>query len=484
MEKIKKFLFVNSNTKQTIVKNTFWLFSGEILGRLLRMALILYAARILGKEGWGVFSYTISLVGVAMVFSDMGLSVWITKKASENTEDKDTYISTAFYFKMIISTINIILAIIILPFIVSIPESKTILPLVVFLLFFDSIREFLIGLNRATEKMEKEGFIKILTNFLIAGFGFAFLVIAPSTKNFALSYFLGSMIGTISLILIIKNIFKKAFKGFKKEYIKKIWGSAWPIGAIGLFMVVIGNIDAFMLGIWRDSGEIGLYGASQRLIIFFHIVPVLMSSAIIPAMTRALFEEKNNQKVKEILETALSGTIILAIPMILGGAFFSKEILGFLLGEEYILASRAFIILATSLLFVLPNIILINTIIIFEKQKQFIKPIVIGMILNITLNIIFIPKFGIVGAAFTTLLSQIYIFTANYLGMKKVQYFSIKKYLPKIFFANIIFLLFILIFKKIDINIIILILILAFIYPVILHILKEPVQKKILEIIR
>ena len=71
--RIKEFLFENQNTRQTIAKNTFWLSFGEITGRLLRLGIVIYAARILGAAGWGVFSYLTSLAAVFTIFTDVGL---------------------------------------------------------------------------------------------------------------------------------------------------------------------------------------------------------------------------------------------------------------------------------------------------------------------------------------------------------------------------------------------------------------------------
>ena len=62
MQKIKNFLFKNTNTKQTIAKNTFWLFFGEIIGRILKLGIVVFATRKLGVEGWGLFSYSLAYV--------------------------------------------------------------------------------------------------------------------------------------------------------------------------------------------------------------------------------------------------------------------------------------------------------------------------------------------------------------------------------------------------------------------------------------
>src|SRR3990170_334910 len=72
--KIKKFLLNNESTAQTIVKNTFWLSLSESVGRALRIAIIIYAARVLGAAGWGTFSYMASLAAVFTIFADIGIS--------------------------------------------------------------------------------------------------------------------------------------------------------------------------------------------------------------------------------------------------------------------------------------------------------------------------------------------------------------------------------------------------------------------------
>jgi len=74
MNKIKEFLFENKSMRQMVAKNTAWLAIGEMVSRLIRAGLIIYAARVLGTEGYGVFSYALSLAALFTIFSDIGLS--------------------------------------------------------------------------------------------------------------------------------------------------------------------------------------------------------------------------------------------------------------------------------------------------------------------------------------------------------------------------------------------------------------------------
>src|SRR3989304_2441108 len=102
VKKIKEFLFQNKNIRQTIAKNAFWLSFGEIIGRILRAGVVIYSARILGAEQWGVFSYAITLAAMFTIFSDIGLSSVLTREAAKDPLNRDRYFSTIFVFKIIL----------------------------------------------------------------------------------------------------------------------------------------------------------------------------------------------------------------------------------------------------------------------------------------------------------------------------------------------------------------------------------------------
>ncbi|MDI6734266.1 MAG: oligosaccharide flippase family protein, partial [Patescibacteria group bacterium] len=91
---IKDFLFKNKSEKQTVIKNSFWLAFGNIAGRLIRAVLIIYAARILGTEGYGIFSYALGLAAFFTIFSDIGLSSLLTRESIKKPEKIAEYFST------------------------------------------------------------------------------------------------------------------------------------------------------------------------------------------------------------------------------------------------------------------------------------------------------------------------------------------------------------------------------------------------------
>jgi O-antigen/teichoic acid export membrane protein len=117
LKKIKSLLFTNKTAGQTIVKNTFWLMAGEIIGRLIRAGIVIYSARILGAGEYGIFSYAISVAAFITVFSDIGLSAVLTRETSKNPELRNKYLANSFFLKIILIGLNILFVLFIVPLI-------------------------------------------------------------------------------------------------------------------------------------------------------------------------------------------------------------------------------------------------------------------------------------------------------------------------------------------------------------------------------
>ncbi len=187
-KRIKLFLFRNISTRQTIAKNTLWLFGGEVGGRILKVALIVIAARILGTESWGIFAYVLAIVGLMTTFSDVSFSAILTRETVQRPEEKEKFISTTFFIKLAIILIGTTFIILSAGHLTKLAAARPILPIVALLLIFDGLREFGFSINRAFEKMEWEAVIKFITGAAQAILGIGALIISPSPISLAIAY--------------------------------------------------------------------------------------------------------------------------------------------------------------------------------------------------------------------------------------------------------------------------------------------------------
>ncbi len=482
MEKLKGFFFQNTNTKQTILKNTFWLFLSETTGRLLKMGLIIYAARVLGSTGWGVFSYAISISSLLMIFADIGISDLVLREITQKKAGHQTFVSTALLLKIIVLVISTFLVIFVSPFISHIPQANSLFFLVALILFFDSMRELGLSINRAYEKMERDMVVKITTNASIFIFGVLLLKIKLSPESIAIAYALGSAIGFFSIAIIIRKELRTLLAKVDTKIFKIIIKTTWPFVFITLIGVIMGNIDIYMLGIWKNAGEIGLYASVQRIQQFIMIIPSTIAVAVFPLMSRLVNVDK--KQFRMILEKALSMISLIGIPISLGGILLADQLILKVFGEGYVGAIPIFRVLMLMLLISFPLVLLSNAIFAHNKQKQLAPAYSLGILANILFNLLLIPKFGAVGAAIATLVSTGTITIFIWRKLKIINDFEILPNLKKSLLATLIMICFIFIFKYFEMGVILNIFVSATAYFSALLLLKESIFKDLKEMVR
>ena len=135
MDQVKNFLFKNNSIRQTIIKNTFWVTLGTVTAKIIRVLVIIYAARILGTEDYGIFTYVLSLVTIFTLFSDIGLTNILTRELTKKTDTRNEYFSTALIVKLAFLLATIILIAIFAPLISKFEEAKPLIMIVALQLF-------------------------------------------------------------------------------------------------------------------------------------------------------------------------------------------------------------------------------------------------------------------------------------------------------------------------------------------------------------
>ncbi|MBI2024707.1 MAG: flippase [Candidatus Harrisonbacteria bacterium] len=398
-------LFKNQTISQTIAKNTFWLFSGQIVGRLLRAAIVIYAARALGAAGWGAFSYALGIAAFLTIFSDIGINALITKEASRNPELKDRYLSTAFFTKLGLLLILVLGVIAFFPYLTNIEEAAMIMPILIFVFAFDTLRDLGSAVSRALEKMEIEAGIHVLTNFAIVILGFIFLTLNPSSYSLAFAYAAGSGIGLLAILFVLRSHFRNLIGNFRKELIKPIISTAWPFGLMGLMGAIMLNTDIIMLGWLRTAEEVGFYSAAQKPIQLLYILPSLLASSIFPILTRLV--KQNIAEANIILKKYVKRVVIFSIPIVIAGVALATPIINLLFGAEYLPAVVTFQLLILTVAVVYPSTLLGNAIFAYDHQKSFVTFVGAAAFGNVAFNLLLIPPFGIEGAAVSTIITQL-----------------------------------------------------------------------------
>lgn len=407
MGNFKNLLFNNIGVRQTIFKNTFWLFGAEVITRFLKLALIIYVARILGATEYGKFTFALSFVTIMVIFGDLGISALTTRELSKRREQEKEY-PAILSLKIILSIGALILMLAGSFFITTDPIiQKIIWFLAVFILitgFFNIIYAFL----HVRQKMEYEAAAKVLQSILITAIGFFVLFNIPSVVNLSYGYLSANLIALI-LILGFFHFFIYPLKlVFNKIIWKKFLKFSWPLmmGFVAVWVYI--NIDSIMMGYFNQITQNGWYNASSKIALATIVSAGLIAKSFYPVLSK-LFQE-SKERLQVVWNYQVETMIVLALPLMAGGVALAPKIINFFYNPSYYPSIFAFQILifiaGISFLYYPYSMILVVS----GQQKKHFQLILIGVVINVILNLILIPQYSLYGAGIATLITAMIIF--------------------------------------------------------------------------
>jgi O-antigen/teichoic acid export membrane protein len=237
---------------------------------------------------------------------------------------------------------------------------------------------------------------------------------------------------------------------------------------------VVNSSDRYVIGIFLGAAFVGYYSPGYALgsMILMFLAPL---SFMLPAVLSKYYDENNMNEVKTVLRYSLKYFLLLAIPATFGLSLLSKPLLTILSTPE--IASQGYLItpfVAVSALLFGASVV-INHILVLEKKTKITGTIyIIIAILNLGLNLIFIPYIGILGAAITTLLAFALAFIlTTYYSFKYFKFDIDFYFVLKSVFASIIMSLVIIKWNPLGLlNVLIVIGVCAVVYVAILLLLK------------
>jgi len=236
-----------------------------------------------------------------------------------------------------------------------------------------------------------------------------FLIFAYLNHPFdgAIAYWLViPLITTIlAALFLVRNLSNNAWqRGFPQiEIFRELWLFSWPLAVATSLVLIMANLDVLMIGYFLNSVDVGFYRAVQPLRQVTQFILQSFVFLFLPLATE-FYNKDEFEELRTLYNAASKWTAVLTLPFVLVFSLFSGSVIQVFFTVEYLPAAPALSALTAGLFFnafVGPNGAMIQAI---DRSKLEMYAAIIGVAINIALNIIFIPKFGIIGAAFATII--------------------------------------------------------------------------------
>ncbi|MEI6288243.1 MAG: oligosaccharide flippase family protein [bacterium] len=406
--------------KKKIFKDFFWVYSGLILNSVSLFLLNAVLARALSEETMGIFSLSLLVLGAVTDMSDFGLNAGLLRFAAyyngqKQPEKLKQVVRIVWYWRWRISIIltvgGLLLADPIADFIFKQPAVSNYLRLsflgiggVVILGFIStylqSVQKFFIFSVTNTVK----GFLRLLLIGLLVWFNIKNLSIIMS------AYLLVPWVLTLVFFKLLPGNFHKnqLEEGERKKINNELAHFSFWITIWSLVTVVSSRIDQIMISNFLGLKEVSYYYIAMQPIAFYMFFSQTISSVINPKISSL----RNKNEVKDFVKRIL----FWLIPVVLGLALFvypSKFFINFFFGQKYANSIMVYVYLAYGFLFTFLTIPFSAVITVFHQTKFFAINSVILILLNIALDWLLIPRFGLYGAVITFAVGIIFAFVFN-----------------------------------------------------------------------
>jgi O-antigen/teichoic acid export membrane protein len=393
------------NATARVAKNSLVQLIGGILGKILGVLLIIYAARQLGTGGFGTYSFILSMLGIFYIFTDFGLGTLITRDLARDAGEEAKYFGNVFLMRLIFSALagaGMVLAVAALGH----PAAWVKLTAIAALsLFFTSNVDTCTAVFNAHEHMEIPAMVSVIATMLRVGFSLGALAAGADVMILIWIYTLATALQFALLYWLLQARMRPDFK-LDGRFWKTLLKQAYPLALANLFSVIYFRIDTVMLASMSGESAVGLYNAAYRLLEFTIILPAYYCGAIFPVVSASY--QSNPQRFLLIYRRSMKYMLMASLPLALGVSALARRFIDVLYGSAYSGSAHALVVLMWCLVLISVNSINAPYLIVMGRQKIISILLVFSMSLNIGLNFYAIPKYGIMGAAWVTLISEIF----------------------------------------------------------------------------
>ncbi|HCS20207.1 MAG TPA: hypothetical protein DIW47_06535 [Bacteroidetes bacterium] len=412
-----------SNFSFTLILNLliklFWVFVIEIS-----------VQNSLGAEVYGVYFESFNFGYLFFILLDFGLSNYTNRTVAGDPDALRQLFPSIFNIKIVLTLVYLL-----------------VLVLAALLMGYEALHMkviLFIGLNHVLMSMmlffrsnigglhlfKTDAVISVMDRLLMGILCAAFLWLPNMKDSFNLDYFLFAQFvgyfGSMLLAwLVVARHGGKIHPAFDLKLFLEMLKKSYPFALLFFLMGLYTRIDSVMLGRLLPNGEfeVGIYASAFRILDAAIIFAVLLSGLLLPLFSRMIAQKES---VRELVVESFNVVLIAAMVLPLSCYFYADLIYPFLYDAHQIYGSKVFSILLINFIPMAMGYIF-GTLLTAKSELRLLNYIsVAGLIVNVGLNLLFIPRWQALGAVYATLITQSLVTCCTFYF--SLRYFKLRVY--------------------------------------------------------
>ena len=382
-------------------------------------AIHIYLARLLGPEKYGVFGVCVAILTICYVFLNNGVRQVVSKSSAKFPESSKYFLNKGITVQLTISTILGLLVIVFSKNIAYLfNDNNLIKPLYLsgIIIITQSLYFVYTGALNGLKKFGSEnavlstyGFVRPVLAILLVYLGFEIM-------GALTGFLIASIVAVILGIILTWNLGNKKYDAIK---VSNILRSSIPIMVIFGGITIIMNFDLLSVKHFIPQGEFsGYYTSAAAISKLSYWFLFAFGSVLLPFVSSS-FHKNDIQQTRKYINEIIRYSLLFVLPMIVLFSFYADNAVCLIYGAGYQPAGNVLKILV----FGLANLGLISifshVMIGINRETLMIRYSLIGIATAIVLNIILVPRIGIIGGAISTTISAGIVAILSYSFIKK-----------------------------------------------------------------
>lgn len=392
---------------QKFTKDVVIIGVANLLAALSGLILVSLLTKTLGAQGYGIWAQVDVTIQLAIGIVGLGLPFALSRfLAAETSREKlqDEFYSAFVLVALVTLVASILLIVFANPLAKAFFDGATqIVRITGLIVLVWSLDLMLLGLFRARRQMRSYAIFMTATRYVEVGLIAYFVLNGHGILSVVLC-----LLAVRALMFLILFFLIKSQIGIKRPHFrntKAYLSFSLPMipGVISAW--VIASSDRYIIGYFLGVTSVGVYSAGYNL----GILPLMLAGVlgfVLPPTLSKLYDEGRMNEVKTHLSYSLKYLLMIAIPFVCGAAVLSKQVLGLFSTIE--IASQGYYVVPLVALATLLVCICIpfgHILVLVKKTKIGGTAYTLAALINLGLNLLIVPIWGILGAAITTLIA-------------------------------------------------------------------------------
>ncbi len=371
---------------------------------LLLLVLLTIAGRVLSAADYGRFSFAIALTLIVETIMDVGLGPVTVRAVARDKASASQLLRHVLGLKLVWVAIGLVLLVVVTPMLRSDPA---LIRLCYLMGISSAVRSYLLtarGLLQGLDRFDLEALLVVADRIVLLAIGGAALWAGYGLFGLALAFVISRVVMLIAATLLLSRVVGSTRPQYDAAAWRTLQAAALPLGFFMIALNTYNYIDTLILGVMRSDLETGWYSAAYRIYEGLTYVPAILAAVLTPTLSHLFVGDRTAHR--RLLRRSLLAA--LALGAALGGlvALLAGPILLTLFGAKYAPGIAPLQILAGGSLFVFSTWILHAGAISTNLDRRLLLTTAVGLTANVVLNIIFIPRWSIVGAAWATVIAE------------------------------------------------------------------------------